>query len=135
MTEACFSVVWGVQSTVFALFSDTPYHILDSGSRVVKTRPHRLLASVTVGKVHYYTVIRLTPVHCHTSYSRSLTLLSTPCRRRRKMASSGMLISDTCSCLYHANTAVDAPQTFVRRLNDVLQSNWTGEHDCYFHTA
>ena len=43
MTEACFSVVWGEQSTVFALFSDTPYHILDSGSRVVKTRPHRLL--------------------------------------------------------------------------------------------
>ena len=43
MTEACFSIVWGEQSTVFALFSDTPYHILDSGSRVVKTRPHRLL--------------------------------------------------------------------------------------------
>ena len=28
---------------MFALFSDTPYQILDSGSRVVKTRPHRLL--------------------------------------------------------------------------------------------
>ena len=47
------------------------------------------------------------------------------------MASSGMLISDTCSCSYHANTAVDACQTFVRWLNDVLQSNWTGDHDCY----
>ena len=35
MAEACFSVVWGVW--------DTPYQILDSGSRVVKTRPHRLL--------------------------------------------------------------------------------------------
>ena len=115
MAEAYFSVVWGEQ---FALVSDTPYQILDSGSRVVETRPHRLLVLL----LERFTTILSYDLLPFTDFAVSLHLADEEGRWRVFRYT---LISDTCSCLYHANTAVDARQTFVRWLNDVLQSNWT----------